>query len=281
MHTNDGETLLNNCRIQQFFGASTARAADAIVSVSGYGPREAVLDIDRDEILLNVGGDEPVVARKPNYRFDPPFQGLYGTNPFYTKAGSSSDDEEEEVRARPVFRRTTPPSRRQSLSPDASELIERASRMFHPVSRDKWQLLEGAERRSRLVQAGIMDDAVLADERFVVRRRRLPFFPHFDWYHIADTRETLGRHGFYLLGEKDCLPFFGDTRFIFHAIEQDNFCLQQRFIKDYLDFFIAHCAGPEGRFLIIDTADVHPLARSAGRELPHGAHEQYPSTALR
>ncbi len=56
------ETILNNCRVQQFFGATSGLACESVASVSGYGDRHAVAELERDEMILNIAGDEPVVV---------------------------------------------------------------------------------------------------------------------------------------------------------------------------------------------------------------------------
>lgn len=251
LYPNDWETILNNCRIQQYFGTTTARAADAVVDVSGFGPREAVLDLDRDEMVLNVAGDEPVVARKPNYRFDPPFQGLYADNPFYAESG---DDEDDQPRTRAVFRRTEAPIRRRGER-KASAALARAARMFHPVPRQHWEQLEGDARERALRLAGITDSAVLADDRFVVRRCRLPFYPHYDWYDIVDTRDLPARHAFYLMSEQGARLLRSDITPIRAVNEQSDFELTRSNIGFYVEFVCASIVAPGGRFLVVESVD--------------------------
>jgi type IV secretion system protein VirD4 len=58
-------------------------AAEAMARLVGFGSPEQLLDLDDDEILLQLSGDMPVIARLPNYRADPIFGGLYDANPFH------------------------------------------------------------------------------------------------------------------------------------------------------------------------------------------------------
>ena len=252
LYPRDWETLLNNCRVQQYFGTTTAVAADAVVEVTGFGPREAVLELNRDEMLLNVAGDEPVVARKPNYRFDAPFQGLFASNPFYA---GSADTDDGEAKARPVFRRSEPFGSETRSSHKTGKALEKAGRMFHPVPRKEWEILEGEERKRRLRQAGISDPAVLADRRIVVRSRELPFYSDFDWYHIADTRQTPTLHGYYVMGERERHAFHGTAELIHEVNEQDQPALRNQYLPLYVEFFLVHCVGSQGRFLVVDSVD--------------------------
>ena len=49
----------------------------------GWRDGGAVLDLEPDEMLLQIAGDEAVLAALPNYRSDPAFAGTYDENPYY------------------------------------------------------------------------------------------------------------------------------------------------------------------------------------------------------
>lgn len=83
LYPRDWQTMVNNCRAVQCFGANTMLAAEAMARLVGFGSPEQLLDLDDDEILLQLSGDMPVLARLPNYRTDPVFAGLYDANPFH------------------------------------------------------------------------------------------------------------------------------------------------------------------------------------------------------
>jgi type IV secretion system protein VirD4 len=83
LYPSDWQTMINNCEVLQCFGAFNAMAASAIAEITGFGSSSAVLDLDQDEMVLQIRGDEAVVARRPNYRTDPPFAGLFDQNPYY------------------------------------------------------------------------------------------------------------------------------------------------------------------------------------------------------
>jgi len=257
----DWETLLNNCRIQQYFGATTALSADAVVAASGFGPREAILDLERDEMILNVAGDEPVVVRKPNYRFDPPFQGLYDGNPFYA-AHTDSDDQ---VQTRAVFRRTEAPAARHKAQ-SAREAMILGRKVFHPVPGRRWEVLDGEAREQCFDHAGITSGTFRADPRIVVRRCELPFYTGFDWYEIEDTCHSPSRHAYYLIGPDKGYRLDGNAGPIHGVNRSPGLVLDQTNAAFYLEFFCASVHGADGRFLILDSAD-----EIEWREAPEGS----------
>jgi type IV secretion system protein VirD4 len=247
LYPNDWETILNNCRVQQFFGASTALAADAVVEASGFGPREAVLDLGRDEMILNLAGDAPVVARKPNYRIDPPFQERFDDNPFY--AGVPDDSE---VHARPVFRRTqAPKTRREERS--LREVMTLAQGLFHPVPGRAWVPLEGAERAALLDMAGIDAPTLRAEDGLDVHVCTLPFYDRVNWVELADRGKSPARIAYILLGEGQApVALVGSSSPIQEFNARCRPRLTRETVAQYLEFFCSSMTGDEGRFLVID-----------------------------
>jgi type IV secretion system protein VirD4 len=79
----DWQTMVNNCQVLQCFGAFNALAAADVAQLTGFGSPMAVLDLEDQEMILQISGDQPVIARVPNYRFDPPFAGLFDPNPYF------------------------------------------------------------------------------------------------------------------------------------------------------------------------------------------------------
>ncbi|HEY0927951.1 MULTISPECIES: type IV secretory system conjugative DNA transfer family protein [unclassified Brevundimonas] len=86
LYPRDWQTMVNNCRAIQCFGANTMLAAEAMARLVGFGSPEHLLDLEDDEILLQLSGDLPVIARLPNYRADPVFSRLFDANPFHDPA---------------------------------------------------------------------------------------------------------------------------------------------------------------------------------------------------
>lgn len=81
----DWRTMINNCRVVQCFGALNMNAARDVAELTGFSDGAAVLDLAPNEMLLQLAGDEAVVARVPNYMQDPPFAGQFDKNPYYDK----------------------------------------------------------------------------------------------------------------------------------------------------------------------------------------------------
>lgn len=83
LYPNDWQTMLNNCRVLQCFGALNMNAATDMAELTGIGTGDAVLELKPDEMLLQLAGDSAVVARLPDYLRDPPFAGAFDANPYY------------------------------------------------------------------------------------------------------------------------------------------------------------------------------------------------------
>lgn len=96
LYPHDWETIINNCKVVQSFGYPNMRAARTGVDLSGFSSAHELLDLDTDEMLLMIAGDEAVIAQRPNYLSDPIFRGQYDANPFHT-----SDDDDELKPRRP------------------------------------------------------------------------------------------------------------------------------------------------------------------------------------
>ncbi len=85
LYPGDWRTMVNNCRVLQCFGALNMNAARDMAELTGFGDGRTVLDLQADEMILQLAGDEAVVARRPNYLGDPPFAGQYDGNPYYDR----------------------------------------------------------------------------------------------------------------------------------------------------------------------------------------------------
>jgi len=246
----DWETILNNCRVQQYFGATTGIAAQTVSSVSGYGTAQDVMDLENDELILNIAGDEPVIAVKPNYLWDPPFKGIYISNPFYAEI---KIDEERIAQTRPVFRKTSSPAKKYKAISLRQESIL-AKRIFHPVSENCWELLGNDERMKCLELAGIKNQEFINDPGVIVRRCPLPFYKNYGWYEIQNTRTTPNNHAYYLMNNINSLILSGESAPI-HEVNEEFIGLTQSNILLYLKFFCSNVHGGAGRFLIIENAD--------------------------
>ncbi|MCC7060106.1 MAG: type IV secretory system conjugative DNA transfer family protein [Burkholderiaceae bacterium] len=83
LYAHDWKTMVNNCRVLQCFGALNQVAAEGMSELTGFGNGDMVLDLGPDEMVLQLAGDQAVVARLPNYLSDPAFAGLYDSNPYH------------------------------------------------------------------------------------------------------------------------------------------------------------------------------------------------------
>ena len=78
----DWQTMVNNSKVVQCFGANTMVAAADMAAIVGWPDPAGLMGIGRDEMLLQIAGDEAVIAKLPNYRSDPVFAGAFDENPF-------------------------------------------------------------------------------------------------------------------------------------------------------------------------------------------------------
>lgn len=83
LYPNDWKTMVNNCRVLQCFGALNQVAADDMAGLTGFWDGVAVLGLEHDEMLLQISGDQAVVAQLPNYLSNPIFAGTFDENPYY------------------------------------------------------------------------------------------------------------------------------------------------------------------------------------------------------
>ena len=109
MYPADWQTMVNNCEVLQAFGFANAGVARDGAELTGYHDWRALQDLEAEEMVLAIAGDQPVIARKPNYLFEPAFGGLFDPNGFYAEI----DLEDEQERERwALFRRYTRPTSR-------------------------------------------------------------------------------------------------------------------------------------------------------------------------
>jgi len=107
IYSNDWETMVNNCRVLQCFGALNQVAADSMAEMTGFLSGNAMLDLRPDEMVLQLAGDEAVIAQLPNYLADPAFRNLYDPNPYYdtSRAVMPRAGTKQRLYARPVKKR--------------------------------------------------------------------------------------------------------------------------------------------------------------------------------
>ncbi|MBB5708671.1 type IV secretory system conjugative DNA transfer family protein [Sphingopyxis panaciterrulae] len=86
LYPDDWQTMVNNSKVVQCFGANTLLAAQTMAGLVGHPDPVGVLALPPDEMLLQVAGDIAVVAKLPNYRLDPAFAGLFDGNPYHDAA---------------------------------------------------------------------------------------------------------------------------------------------------------------------------------------------------
>jgi type IV secretion system protein VirD4 len=83
VYSRDWKTMVNNCRVLQCFGALNQVAADSMARMTGFISGNEILDLRPDEMVLQLAGDEAVIAQLPNYLADAAFNKLYDQNPYH------------------------------------------------------------------------------------------------------------------------------------------------------------------------------------------------------
>lgn len=119
LYPDDWPTMLSNCKVIQAFGANSPMAATKVAELTGFGDPTRILELESEEMILQIAGDQPVIARKPNYLADPPFTGLADPNPFYAEVG-------------PVSQPPRPPSRWYSRPASKPARVPRPRRAPEP-----------------------------------------------------------------------------------------------------------------------------------------------------
>ena len=118
LYPRDWQTMVNNCKVFQAFGANNLAAAEQMAQIVGFISGPAMLALDRDEMLLQIAGDEAVVARLPNYLTDPAFAGLFAKNPVF-------DPERDPMPERRTLREYLRPGAVHKLPIDIQSLLVR------------------------------------------------------------------------------------------------------------------------------------------------------------
>jgi len=78
------QTLLNNCRTQQYFAPASPAAAEQLHDyLAGSQPR-SLLDLKPQQALLSRSGSRPQIIHRANYMTDTLYRGRYDPNPYFT-----------------------------------------------------------------------------------------------------------------------------------------------------------------------------------------------------
>ncbi|MBU2408703.1 MAG: type IV secretory system conjugative DNA transfer family protein, partial [Gammaproteobacteria bacterium] len=125
LYPRDWQTMVNNCRVLQCFGALNRTAADDMAQFTGFGSGSLVLDLPPDEMVLQLAGDEAVVSRLPNYLTDPAFAGQFDGNPYHdpSRAVAPRMAARQRLYVRPVRSSSAPLGTLPSTDPLLGELL--------------------------------------------------------------------------------------------------------------------------------------------------------------
>lgn len=85
LYPSDWKTMVNNCHVLQCFGALNQVASEDMARLTGFRDGGSVLSLEHNEMILQLAGDQAVIAQVPNYRTDPAFEGMFDPNPYHDR----------------------------------------------------------------------------------------------------------------------------------------------------------------------------------------------------
>jgi type IV secretion system protein VirD4 len=125
LYPHDWQTMVNNCRAVQCFGATGLGAADDVARLTGWHDVDAILALPADRQVLRIAGRRPVLARRADYRSDAAFAGLYDPNPLYDATRVGAAPRRRPQRLLPDARLGVDPGEAPAAAPRAASLPAR------------------------------------------------------------------------------------------------------------------------------------------------------------
>jgi type IV secretion system protein VirD4 len=106
------QTLLNNCRTQQYFAPASPAAAEQLHDyLAGSQPR-SLLHLKPHQTLLSRSGSLPEILHRANYMTDTLYRGRFDPNPYYAKRNNHRSTPPPAPNVIPFKRPIPSPSRR-------------------------------------------------------------------------------------------------------------------------------------------------------------------------
>ena len=93
LYPDDWQTMINNCEVLQAFGFANAAVARDGADLTGFSNWRLLQDLEADEMVLAIAGDEAVIARRPNYLTDPAFAGQFDANAYHQTVDAKRSDQ--------------------------------------------------------------------------------------------------------------------------------------------------------------------------------------------
>lgn len=98
IYPRDWQSLVNNCAVQQYFGAMAPQAVAELEGYLGPSVHRLLARMKPEHALLIRRGLPAELVKRPDYLRDPVFEGIFAPNPFYH---SNFGDDLEEVKPPP------------------------------------------------------------------------------------------------------------------------------------------------------------------------------------
>lgn len=83
LYPEDWNSIINNCQAVQMYGFSNLAACREAGELLGFYGYEQLMELDRNEQLIQLKGQLPVVANRLDYLTDHQYKGLFESNPYY------------------------------------------------------------------------------------------------------------------------------------------------------------------------------------------------------
>ncbi|MFC2967593.1 type IV secretory system conjugative DNA transfer family protein [Acidimangrovimonas pyrenivorans] len=153
LYPHDWQTMINNCAVLQAFGPNTQQAAGEMARLLGFLSASEFLALEADEMLLQIAGDEAVIAMLPNYLRDPAFAGKFDENPLF-------DDDRDPVPEREIDRTYLRPARKVRKTKPEAAAGECGPKQRNPVDEVLSKMIRDklderlAEQAGRSAEAG-------------------------------------------------------------------------------------------------------------------------------
>ncbi len=304
----DWETMVNNCKVLQAFGSNNMNAARGVASLTGYPRPWEVLDLDFNEMILLIGGDEAVIAQRPDYLKDPIFRGMYDSNPRHR---SDIDIMPKPQKPQRIYSRPPKPLRQSAGDPmnppiplwskpernamnevvavhplEGAELREKISVSLKrgklkewpvfPLIPGKWEDVRAPQAVTMLAELWpkLVPNFGLGLKGIdMVRRLSLPFYPDSSLCE-AHCRNVDGFAGYltWIATKDTCIHLTGSSPPIHNLNYQLPLKLEDAdMAKSYLKFFCLVVHGSGGAFQIVESLD--EVRFESGAEKPELSDE--------
>ena len=126
-------------------------------------------------------------------------------------------------------------------------------RLSDPEAPGDWENVPDDDRSSVVAKLGPLTAVALqAEEGARVLRRPLPFYPGHVLYEFVDLAKLPRQPSYLIVGPDGVDVLDWSNRPIYRLNEAGRLTLTEDNVVEYVRFFLAHVAGPDGRFVLLE-----------------------------